>query len=152
VLIADDNIHYIEMMRFAFQQIDTMPRLDFVHDGEQVLQFLQHRLPRKASGDITLPDVLLLDLKMPRLDGFQVLEWLRGRPPFHKLPVIVFSSSDQPVDIDRAISLGAARYLVKPCRMADLAQMVRVVEKFCQKLHADRTHAANNPDIKHAAA
>ena len=148
VLIADDDTRDVDMMRFAFQQTETKPRLDFVHDGEQVLQFLERRRPKDGDTDTTLPDVLLLDLKMPRLDGFQVLEWLRRQPPFHHLPVIVFSSSDQPVDIDRAISLGAARYLVKPYRMTDLVQMVRVIEKFCQKLQNERSRAVDTSNLK----
>jgi len=74
---------------------------------------------------------------MPGTDGFQVLQWLRDHPPFDQIPVIVFSGSDQPVDINRALDLGAARYLVKPQKMSDMVQLVRGIEKFWQKLRGE---------------
>jgi CheY-like chemotaxis protein len=77
---------------------------------------------------------LLLDLKMPGLDGFHVLQWVRQEPRFRDLPIIVFSGSDQPVDINRAYELGAARYLVKPHKLSDLMQMVHGIEKFWLRL------------------
>lgn len=112
--------------------------LQFVGSGEEVVRFLQGS-PESAQevARFRRPNLLLLDLKMPGMEGFQVLEWLRNHPPFDRIPVIVFSGSDQPVDIDRALALGAIRYLVKPQKMSDMIQMVRGIEKFWQKLQSE---------------
>lgn len=141
ILIADDDPDDCELMRVAFKKAGVAASLEFVHNGEEVLQFLQALPPFAGRKRELLPDVLLLDLKMPGLDGFGVLSWLREHAPFDHLPVVVFSGSDQPVDIDRALALGAARYLVKPNRLQDMIQMVSGIYRFCLKTHAEQAHA-----------
>jgi CheY-like chemotaxis protein len=77
-----------------------------------------------------LPDLMLLDLKMPKLNGFDVLSWLRAKPGLKRLLVTVLTSSDQPVDINRAYDLGANSYLVKPHATENLLDLVNRVEKY----------------------
>ena len=134
-MIADDSADDAEIIRLAFREAKVAARLDFVTTGEEVLAYLHPPTPDSPKNPA--PDLMLLDLKMPAIDGFQVLEWLRAHPPFDAIPVIVFSGSDQPVDINRALALGAVRYLVKPQKMSDMVQLVRGIEKFWQKLQAD---------------
>ena len=138
ILVADDSNDDQAIVRLAFEQAGVAAELEFVNNGEELLQYLQaghtHSL---ESTSRPVPDLLLLDLGMPGRDGFQVLEWLQTRPAFARMPVIVFSGSDQPVDINRALSLGAVRYLVKPQKMPDMVQLVRGIEKFWQKLRAN---------------
>ena len=126
------------VLRLAIQQAGVPVDLQAVYSGEELLRSLQRALegpPEKSPS--SLPDLVLLDLNMPGLNGFQVLEWLRGRTPFDRIPVIVVSGSDQPVDINRALALGAVRYLVKPHKMTDMVQLVRGIEKFWLKLKAE---------------
>lgn len=138
ILIADDSADDAEIIQLAFRDADVAARLDFVSSGEDVLSYLRQSLAESAHKPASeVPDLLLLDLKMPGMDGFQVLEWLKDHPPFDSIPTIVFSGSDQPVDINRALALGAVRYLVKPQKMQDMVQLVRGIEKFWQKLNAD---------------
>ncbi len=137
-MIADDSADDAEIIRLAFREAGVAAHLQFVSTGQEVFEFLQNSLAASPNEPARgLPDLLLLDLKMPGIDGFQVLEWLRSHPPFDEIPVIVFSGSDQPVDIERALTLGAVRYLVKPQKMADMVQLVRGIEKFLHKLHPD---------------
>ena len=76
---------------------------------------------------------MLLDLKMPRVDGFQVLDWVRQHPGLKRLPVIVFSSSGQDKDINRAYELGANSYLIKPVLPATLLETVhRIIDRVIQ--------------------
>jgi len=140
ILVAEDNEDQIELMRVAFRKAGVSVKLDFVQDGDQVLQYLQAHSPFTARKNEALPDVLLLDLKMPRYDGFEVLSWLREHPPYDRIPVVVFSGSDQPVDINRALGLGAARYLVKPQKLTDMVQMVTGIYRFCLKTQGEQAH------------
>jgi len=77
-----------------------------------------------------LPDLLLLDLKMPRLNGFDVLNWLRQKPGLRRLLVTILTSSDQPNDINRAYDLGANSYLLKPHGTNELTELVKRVQKY----------------------
>jgi CheY-like chemotaxis protein len=76
-----------------------------------------------------MPQLVLLDLKMPRLDGFDVLEWIRNEPCFKHLMVVIFSSSAEPRDIGRAYHLGANEYLVKPHSIEELNRLVGQFKK-----------------------
>ena len=147
ILVADDEPDDALLLQRAFEKEGINAQLNFVHDGKQVLDYLSGNPPFEDRLANPLPTLLLLDLKMPRMDGFEVLEWLRHHPVFRRLAVIVFSGSDQPVDIERACTLGAVRYLVKPPRFEDLLQMVRTVEKFLRKLAADRALCADAPHM-----
>jgi DNA-binding response OmpR family regulator len=77
-----------------------------------------------------LPQLVLLDLNMPRLNGFDVLEWVRQQPRFSSLQLVIFSGSDEAKDINRAYGLGANWYLVKPHSMDELTALVERFKKF----------------------
>jgi CheY-like chemotaxis protein len=77
-----------------------------------------------------LPDLLLLDLKMPRKNGFEVLEWVRQQPGLKRLPVVVLTSSMQDLDINRAYELGANTYLVKPANYEALVDLVKTLIQY----------------------
>jgi CheY-like chemotaxis protein len=148
ILIADDSPDDSIIIRLAFEEASVAAQLHFVETGEEVVSFLQRSLDatddRGESRETStmMPNLLLLDLKMPRMDGFEVLAWLRHHPPVDHIPVIVFSGSDQPVDINRALALGAARYLVKPQKMSDMVQLVRGIEKFWHRFQAESPRAS----------
>lgn len=76
-----------------------------------------------------LPDVILLDLKMPRISGFEFLEWLRRKAPgeLHLIPVVVLSSSDDPQDVKRAYELGVNSYMVKPIQWPEFKEKMRAI-------------------------
>ncbi len=83
--------------------------------------------------EFPLPDLFLLDLKMPRLDGFEVLEWLRWQPSLSPLRVVVLTSSDNIRDINRAYRLGANSFMVKPLDFQNYIHFGRVIEGFWLK-------------------
>jgi CheY-like chemotaxis protein len=104
ILVADDSADDAFFLSHAFRQAGLYHSLTFVPDGEQAIEQLQNQ-PR--------PDLLLLDLKMPVVSGFDVLEWLQSKPEFQALTVVVYSSSSLPQDRARARELGAKEYFVK---------------------------------------
>lgn len=96
-----------------------------VTNGEQVVDYLAGR---GAFGDrhaFPLPNLILLDIKLPKLDGFEVLSWIRSRPEHRSLPVIVLSSSNRPTDEERARELGASGFMVKPLTNQELVGSFR---------------------------
>jgi CheY-like chemotaxis protein len=124
ILVAEDDSSDAFFLQRAFQRAGIPTTLHFVRDGQEVLEYLrgdQQFADRKAH---PFPRLLLLDLKMPRLNGFEVLDWLRRQPSLKRLLVVIFSSSEEIKDINRAYDLGANSYLVKPHAAEDLLELV----------------------------
>jgi len=117
ILVADDCADDIFLISRAFNLAKLGYSLATVSDGEEVLDFLANN---------ELPKLLLLDLKMPRLSGFEVLAWIKSQPGLHeKLPVVVLSSSVLEDDQKRAEELGARDYIVKT---GSTKELLRVIE------------------------
>src|SRR5438093_439729 len=110
VLVADDDENDVLLLRRAFQKAGLSHTIVHVKDGQEVINYLGG----VGANAKPSPGLLLLDLKMPRLDGFDVLEWLRNRPERLPVSVVVFSSSGLQQDKEKAETLGAHDYLVKP--------------------------------------
>lgn len=124
ILVAEDDLTDAFFLERAFKRAGIAVTLHFVRDGQEVIDYL------RGSGQFTdrrrhpLPQLVLLDLKMPRLDGFDVLEWTRKQPALNGLVIVIFSSSGEPQDINRAYGLGANSYIVKPHSMGELMELV----------------------------
>lgn len=119
VLVEDDDID-ARLFKRALRSAAFKPRIEWVKDGQAAIDLLL---------DITgvqdnLPKLVVLDIKLPKLLGFDVLERLRGDDRTRKLPIVMFSSSNQPKDIVRAYDCGANSYLVKPSNFDQLKVLV----------------------------
>src|SRR4051812_49319470 len=114
ILVAEDETADAFFLKRAFAKAGVPTTLQFVRDGQEAIEYLAGEGEFANRLVHPLPHLLLLDLKMPRMDGFQVVGWVRQQPLLKRLPVIIFSSSDQEHDINRAYDLGANSYLVKP--------------------------------------
>ena len=124
ILVAEDDLTDAYFFQRAFRRAGLPVTLHFVRDGQEVIDYL---LGEGQFADRTahpLPQLVLLDLNMPRLDGFDVLRWVRHQPRFHDLQIVIFSSSDEPKDMNRAYDLGANWDLVKPHSMEELTALV----------------------------
>jgi len=104
ILVVDDSLDDVLLLSLAFRRAKINHSLTRVANGQEAVDYLLQKSP---------PDVLLLDLKMPGIDGFEVLEWVRKQPAIKNLPVIVLSGSNLQKDKDRAKELGARDYFVK---------------------------------------
>jgi CheY-like chemotaxis protein len=125
VLIADDDQNDVFFLRRAFQKSGLSHRLFEVQDGQQAVDYLSGLPPFQDRSQYPLPSLLLLDLKMPKMTGFEVLSWLKTQPALQQIPVVVLSGSNQVRDVEQARSLGAAEYHVKPADFDDLLKFVR---------------------------
>jgi CheY-like chemotaxis protein len=136
ILVAEDNPDDAFLLKRAFVQAGINVRLDFVQDGEQAIHYLKGENGYADREAHPFPVLLLLDLKMPRLDGFDVLEWLRQQPGgLKRLLVTVLTSSDQPSDVDRAYDLGANSYLIKPSVSESLVEIVLRIQNYWFKIN-----------------
>jgi CheY-like chemotaxis protein len=130
VLIAEDDPTDVFLLKRAFTLAEVPASLHFVRDGQEAIDYLEGEAAYHDRATYPFPDLLLLDLKMPRLNGFDVLTWLRRQPGLKRLLVTVLTSSDQPDDINRAYDLGANSYLLKPHNSSDLSELVAQVKRY----------------------
>jgi|ERR1041385_2462589 two-component system response regulator len=127
VLIADDDRNDFLLVQLAFQKAGLPVTLSHVMNGQQVLDFIMGTGQFKDRPEKRLPDLLLLDLKMPLMDGFDVLTYLRTQPRLESLPVVVLSASQIDEDISRALKLGARDFFTKPADFNALVEVVGVL-------------------------
>lgn len=125
ILLAEDDPDDVLLLRRAFARANVANPLVVVSDGDEAVEYLSGSGRYTDHGSHPLPAVLLLDLKMPRRNGFEVLEWLRSQPGLTALPVVVLTSSRESADVRRAYELGANSYLVKPGSPDALLAVVR---------------------------
>lgn len=141
ILIADDDAQDTMLVRLAVKRAAIGLRLDSVADGAEAIDYLMGRSQYADRENHPFPSMLLLDLKMPRLSGFDVLQYVRGQPGLRQLPVVIFSSSDDPKDIQRAYHEGANSYLCKPHSNEDLSALLRALEDYwCKFNHFPPSH------------
>src|SRR5260370_31935702 len=129
VLLAEDDPDDVLLTQIAFEKARLLNPLQVVRDGEEGMAYLRGEGRYANRRNYPLPILLLLDLKMPKVSGFQVLEWLRHQPALQLLPVAIMTSSDHDPHIARAYELGADSYLIKPPDAEALLALV-------QRLHA----------------
>jgi len=104
-----------------------------VRDGQEAIDYLAGEGKFQDRSQHPCPSVILLDLKLPKLSGFEVLRWLREQPVLRRIPVVVLTSSKESGDINRAYDLGANAYLVKAVDFKELVAVLELIRAFCIK-------------------
>jgi len=130
ILVAEDDPQDAFFLKREFARAGVPTSLHFVQDGQEVIDYLEGKGAFADRQTHPMPNLVLLDLKMPRLNGFDVLGWLRKQTGLKRLPVIIFSSSAESVDINRAYDLGANSYLVKPHEIEALSGLVNCLKTY----------------------
>jgi len=130
ILQVEDDDNDAFLMQLAFQEIGISNRLLRAHDGPEAIDYLRG-VGKYADRDrFPVPCLVLLDLKLPRRSGLDVLKWIRAQPILKTLIVIIFSSSPQPEDIDQAYESGVNSFLVKPTGMQELLEMLEAIKTY----------------------
>lgn len=138
ILHVDDDSNDLVLFERACEKAGVSCNLQNVEDGDQAISYLRGAAPYADRERYPEPTLVLLDLKMPRLNGFDVLVWMRSKNELRSLPVVVLSSSNHDADVKRAYDLGANSYLVKPVGFDSLVEIVKTLQQYWLSLNVKR--------------
>lgn len=140
ILLAEDNSGDVFLVRRALQKHQIEFVITMIEDGEAAITYIN---AADSSGHQDPPDLVLLDLNLPRSSGTDVLKALKSSPSFQNAPVIVLTSSDSPRDREKALRLGAAHYFCKPTDLAGFMALGQVVARIMLNRQEDLSPAAS---------
>lgn len=129
ILIADDDADDRKLIQKAFKECNMENDLCFVEDGQEVMDFL-HNTEKRSSKSKSLPDMILLDLNMPRKDGREALKEIKSDPVLKRVPVIVFTTSKSSDDILSTYESGGNCFITKPASFKELLGVVKQINDF----------------------
>lgn len=141
ILLVEDDANDIELTTIALRDIQLDSGLEVARNGEEALHYLLRsgRFASRVPGD---PAVILLDLKMPRMNGVEFLEQMRANPQLKMIPVVVLTSSREQSDLTRCYELGVNAYVVKPLRAEDFVDALKSLGMFWTLIN-------ENPEYSH---
>jgi CheY-like chemotaxis protein len=135
ILLVEDNATDVVLIRRAFEQAKMANPIHVVSDGDAAVEYLGGTGEYSDRSKYPLPILILLDLKLPRRSGLEVLAWLKEQEPLRRIPVVMLTSSEQPRDVDAAYDSGVNSYLVKPVEYDSLFKMLKAVNLYWMMLN-----------------
>jgi CheY-like chemotaxis protein len=133
ILLVENNQDDILLILRAFQRAGVTRRIEVVTSGIEAVAYLQGTPPYDDREEYPLPILVLLDIKMPGMDGFEVLRWIRQQWEFLQLCVVMLTSSDHIRDANQAYQLGANSFLVKPLDFENAGELARSLDTLLAK-------------------
>ena len=130
ILLVEDSPDDVFFVTRAFKVSGTTASIHVAEDGQVAMDYFSGAGVFGNRAEFPLPNLVLLDLRMPRVPGLEFLKWLRGYEEYSCVPVIVFSSSREESDMRKAYALGANSFLVKTGNSAQLAAMAKVINEY----------------------
>lgn len=131
ILLVEDDSNDILFIQRAFRRSDLEnPGIQVVRDGDEAVAYLSGEGDYANRNIYPLPGMILLDLKLPRRSGLEVLEWLRSQPVLKRIPVVILTSSKEHIDVNRAYDIGVNSYLLKPVNYKALNEMIKTLNAF----------------------
>lgn len=129
ILLVEDSENDVTLILAAFAEAHLADKVVVANDGQEALDYLYRQGPH-AGRAAENPSVVLLDLKLPRVDGLQVLGRMKSDPDLKRVPVVMFTSSREEVDLMRSYSLGANAYVIKPVSFQELESALKALRVF----------------------
>jgi DNA-binding response OmpR family regulator len=142
VLLIEDDPAAAELLRRALIKAGLRQPLRVLSDGDAAIAYLSGAAPFENAEENPPPCLLLLDVKLPRKSGIEVLAWLRSRFNTRPLPVVMLTSSVASQDIEEALRLGIRAYCVKPSEFSDLKKLARMIRRRVEGRDAEATESA----------
>ncbi len=130
ILLVDDDENDALLVKMAFQKNGIQNPVQWAKDGLEAVAYLNGEGGYANRQVHPFPEVLILDLKMPRMSGLELLAWIRDHPEFKVIPTIIMTSSKLDADIEKAYNLGANTYMLKPSSLEELIKMVRAAHEY----------------------
>jgi CheY-like chemotaxis protein len=140
ILVVEDDPNDVLLIQRAFGKARILNPVRTVSNGDEAVAYLSGEGQFGDRSAYPFPVLVLLDLKLPRRSGLEVLGWIRSQPGLKRLPIVVLTSSKESIDINRAYDLGANSYLVKPVGFDSLLELVKSLEIYWMMLN-------QNPDV-----
>lgn len=151
ILYVDDDDNDVVLLKHAIRSARLSFQVQAVHDPENAGAYLAGEGIYSDRKTFPFPSLVLLDLKMPRMHGFEVLTWIRSHPLLKRMVVIVLTASNQVSEINRAYELGANSYLVKPVELTALTEMVKGIGAYWMALNGKADASAALPGVLNCA-
>lgn len=129
-LLVEDEEDQVMLVRRTFNKAKILNPLQVVRSGEEAMVYLEGAGPYSNRDELPLPKLVLLDIKMPGISGFDVLRWIRQQPQLRALRVIVLTASNEIRDVNLAYQLGANSFLVKPVDFDDLVRLTEAIQGY----------------------
>jgi len=130
VLLVEDNPHDVRLIKRAFGKADVPHDLRVVEDGDEALAYLAGRGSQTHSNTAPRPDLILLDLNLPRMNGHEVLHQCKQDDRFKQIPIVILTTSGHDEDVRRAYEAGANAYLLKPVEFSRFTEIIRQLSAF----------------------
>lgn len=129
-LLVEDDGDQVELVRRAFRRANIVNPLQVVRSGQEAMVYLEGAGPYRNRAEFPLPKLILLDLKMPGISGFDVLRWIRQQPALRATRVVVLTASNEIRDVNLAYELGANSFLVKPVDFEDFVKLTQAIQGY----------------------
>jgi len=130
ILLVEDDDNDATLVQMAFKKNAILNPVQWAKDGLEAVAYLNGDGAFANRQLYPFPEVLILDLKMPRMGGLELLAWIRDHPEYRVIPTIIMTSSRMDADIEKAYNLGANTYMVKPASFDELARMVKSAHEY----------------------
>jgi len=128
ILLVDDDPNDIVLVERAIKKAGLPYPLVHRHDGEEAIDYLSGKAPYSDRSKYPLPTLILLDIKMPKMTGFDVLNWIQRQPSLTNIPVVILTASVRQEDREEAEKLGAVGFRTKPVDFSELVEIIRDVD------------------------
>lgn len=135
IMLVEDDYNDVLLIQRAFRKANIQPPMSIVSDGDEAILYLQGAEKYANRELYPIPLLILLDLKLPRRSGLEVLDWIRQQSHLRRILVVVLTSSQENTDLDRAYDLGANSYLVKPIYFQDFVRLIELIDAYWFKLN-----------------
>lgn len=130
ILLLEDDPNDALLLQRALRKNNILNPVHVVRDGLEGIDYLAGLGKYADREKYPFPNVLILDIKMPRMTGLEFLEWIKRHPQYRVIPTLILSSSQEAVDVAQAYALGANSYMVKPAKIDDLQELARIVHEY----------------------
>ena len=139
ILLIEDDADEIHLMKRALAKAGLVNPLHVITHGSEVIPYFEGKAEYADRSRYPLPGLVFLDLKLPGISGLYLLAWIKGNPDLRHIPVVLFTSSDNPEDLRRAYQFGVNSYLIKPMAFDEFVEMIRVTGTYWISLNSTPT-------------
>ncbi len=139
ILVADDDLGHVRLIEKNLRRAGLSNPIERFENGQEILDFLFGRGERRCSRELSY--LLLLDIRMPKVDGVEVLRQLKGDPELKKIPILMLTTTDDPREVERCHELGCNSYIVKPVDHEKFADAIKQMGLFISLVQVPESHS-----------